>query len=183
MEGPGVAIVAFTDIISPFPGFTFWATMIFVLLVTMGLSTMIGTMQGIIAPLQDTFSSLQKHTKLLTGTPTYDPSELRPSCGLTRLGRIQPNSHSALEPRLVFPSSACVCAHVPGQPRFRGTLGQLLREPAGRLLGVSAPLLHSHLGERGHGLDLWGQQVRAQTQELLCPHTASVPREHWPLLH
>uniref|UniRef100_A0A671EPK3 Transporter n=1 Tax=Rhinolophus ferrumequinum TaxID=59479 RepID=A0A671EPK3_RHIFE len=65
-EGPGVTIVAFTDIISLFSGFTFWAIMIFMLLVTMGLSTMIGIMQGIIIPLQDTFSSLRKHTKLLT---------------------------------------------------------------------------------------------------------------------
>ncbi|XP_032985164.1 orphan sodium- and chloride-dependent neurotransmitter transporter NTT5-like [Rhinolophus ferrumequinum] len=45
MEGPGVTIVAFTDIISLFSGFTFWAIMIFMLLVTMGLSTMIGIMQ------------------------------------------------------------------------------------------------------------------------------------------
>lgn len=74
MEGPGVAIVAFTDIISVFSGFTFWAIIIFMFLVTMGLSTMIGILQGIITPLQDTFSSLRKHTKLLTGTPTSDPT-------------------------------------------------------------------------------------------------------------
>ncbi|XP_019513703.1 PREDICTED: orphan sodium- and chloride-dependent neurotransmitter transporter NTT5-like [Hipposideros armiger] len=66
MEGPGVAIVAFTDIISLFSGSTFWAIIIFLFLVSMGLSTMIGILQGIITPLQDTFSSLQKHTKLFT---------------------------------------------------------------------------------------------------------------------
>ncbi|XP_029782236.1 orphan sodium- and chloride-dependent neurotransmitter transporter NTT5 isoform X2 [Suricata suricatta] len=65
MEGPGVAIVAFTDIISVFPGPTFWAIIIFVLLANLGLSTMIGIMQGIITPLQDTFTSLRRHTKLL----------------------------------------------------------------------------------------------------------------------
>ncbi|KAM8791837.1 orphan sodium- and chloride-dependent neurotransmitter transporter NTT5 [Rhynchonycteris naso] len=66
MEGPGVAIVAFTDIISVFSGSTFWAIIIFLFLVTMGLSTMLGVMQGILTPLRDTFSPFRKHTKLLT---------------------------------------------------------------------------------------------------------------------
>ncbi|XP_016061559.1 PREDICTED: orphan sodium- and chloride-dependent neurotransmitter transporter NTT5-like isoform X3 [Miniopterus natalensis] len=66
MEGPGVAIVAFTDIISVFSGSTFWSIMIFVFLVTMGLSTMLGILQGLITPLQDTFLPLRRHTKLLT---------------------------------------------------------------------------------------------------------------------
>lgn len=74
MEGPGVAIVAFTDIISVFSGSTFWSIMIFVFLVTMGLSTMLGILQGLITPLQDTFLPLRRHTKLLTGTLTYDPT-------------------------------------------------------------------------------------------------------------
>ncbi|XP_048079962.1 orphan sodium- and chloride-dependent neurotransmitter transporter NTT5-like [Ursus arctos] len=66
MEGPGVAIVAFTDIISAFSGSTFWAIIIFVLLASLGLSTMTGIVQGIVTPLQDTFSSLRKCTNLLT---------------------------------------------------------------------------------------------------------------------
>ncbi|XP_066228663.1 orphan sodium- and chloride-dependent neurotransmitter transporter NTT5 [Saccopteryx leptura] len=66
MEGPGVAIVAFTDIISVFSGSTFWAIMIFLFLVTLGLSTMLGVMQGILTPLRDTFSPFRKHMKLLT---------------------------------------------------------------------------------------------------------------------
>nr|XP_012423073.1 PREDICTED: orphan sodium- and chloride-dependent neurotransmitter transporter NTT5 [Odobenus rosmarus divergens] len=66
MEGPGVAIVAFTNITSVFSGSTFWAIIIFVLLASLGLSTMIGIMQGIVTPLQDTFSSLRKYTNLLT---------------------------------------------------------------------------------------------------------------------
>lgn len=74
MEGPGVAIVAFTDIIRVFSGSTFWAITTFVLLVSLGLSTMTGITQGIITPLQDTFSSLRKYTKLLTGTLIYDPT-------------------------------------------------------------------------------------------------------------
>nr|XP_054367538.1 orphan sodium- and chloride-dependent neurotransmitter transporter NTT5 [Mirounga angustirostris] len=66
MEGPGVAIVAFTNITSVFSGSTFWAIIIFLLLVSLGLSTMMGIMQGIVTPLQDTFSSLRKYTNLLT---------------------------------------------------------------------------------------------------------------------
>nr|KAF6411787.1 solute carrier family 6 member 16 [Rousettus aegyptiacus] len=66
MEGPGVALVAFTDIVSVFKRPAFWAIIIFVFLVTLGLSTLMGIVQGIITPLQDSFSSLRKHTKLLT---------------------------------------------------------------------------------------------------------------------
>ncbi|XP_045387799.1 orphan sodium- and chloride-dependent neurotransmitter transporter NTT5 [Lemur catta] len=66
MEGPGVTFVAFTELISMLPGPTLWAIIVFLLLVNQGMSTMIGIMQGIITPLQDTFSPLRKHTQLLT---------------------------------------------------------------------------------------------------------------------
>ncbi|XP_064345586.1 orphan sodium- and chloride-dependent neurotransmitter transporter NTT5-like isoform X1 [Camelus dromedarius] len=66
MVGPGVAIVAISNIISVFSGSTFWAIITFVLLVTLGLSTVIGIIQGIITPLQNTFSSLREHSGLLT---------------------------------------------------------------------------------------------------------------------
>ncbi|XP_062031899.1 uncharacterized protein LOC133747585 [Lepus europaeus] len=66
MEGPGVAFVAFTDLISVFSGPTFWSIIIFLMLANLGLSTMIGIMQGIITPLQDTFSALRRHANLLT---------------------------------------------------------------------------------------------------------------------
>ncbi|XP_076987301.1 orphan sodium- and chloride-dependent neurotransmitter transporter NTT5 isoform X2 [Tamandua tetradactyla] len=78
MEGPGVAFVSFTDLISVFSGPTFWAIIIFLLLVSLGLSTMIAIMQGIITPLQDTFPSLRKHIKLLSVTV----------CGLMFLGSL-----------------------------------------------------------------------------------------------
>ncbi|KAK1329960.1 hypothetical protein QTO34_010144 [Cnephaeus nilssonii] len=66
MEGPGVAFVVFTEIVAVFSGSTFWAIIIFLFLVTTGLSTMQGILQGIITPLQDTFSFLRRHTTLLT---------------------------------------------------------------------------------------------------------------------
>ncbi|MBZ3887277.1 Orphan sodium- and chloride-dependent neurotransmitter transporter NTT5 [Sciurus carolinensis] len=62
----GVAFVVFTDIISVFSGPNFWAIIIFLLLVTLGMSSLIGIMQGIITPLQDVFSSFRRHTNLLT---------------------------------------------------------------------------------------------------------------------
>ncbi|KAI5256966.1 Sodium-Dependent Neutral Amino Acid Transporter B(0)At2 [Manis pentadactyla] len=64
--GSGVVLVAYTGIISVFSGSTFWSFIIFILLVNLGLCTMTRIMQVIIIPLQDTFSSLRKYTKLLT---------------------------------------------------------------------------------------------------------------------
>uniref|UniRef100_A0A8C9P6J5 Transporter n=1 Tax=Spermophilus dauricus TaxID=99837 RepID=A0A8C9P6J5_SPEDA len=66
MEGPGVAFVVFIDIISLFSGPNFWAIIIFLLLVTQEMSSLMGIMQGIITPLQDVFSSFKRHTNLLT---------------------------------------------------------------------------------------------------------------------
>uniref|UniRef100_A0A8D1PVY4 Transporter n=1 Tax=Sus scrofa TaxID=9823 RepID=A0A8D1PVY4_PIG len=63
--GKGVAIVAFSNIITVFSGSTFWAIVIFTLLVNLGLSTMVGIIQGIVTPLQDTFSSLREYSKLI----------------------------------------------------------------------------------------------------------------------
>ena len=62
--------VAFTVVASVFPESPLWAITIFVFLVAMGMSTMIGVLQGIGTPLPDTFSSSRKHPELLTGTPT-----------------------------------------------------------------------------------------------------------------
>ncbi|XP_054444387.1 orphan sodium- and chloride-dependent neurotransmitter transporter NTT5-like [Pteronotus mesoamericanus] len=66
IAAPRVAIVAFTNVASVFSGSPLWAIIIFMFLVTMGLSTMIGILQGILTPLQDTSSSLRKHPELLT---------------------------------------------------------------------------------------------------------------------
>ena len=71
MIGPGVVIVTFSDIVSLFSGPIFWSIITFLLLVNLGLSPVIGIIQGIITPLQDTFSSLREHSQLLTGTRTY----------------------------------------------------------------------------------------------------------------
>ena len=85
------------------------------------------------------------------------------------MGLIQHRFDTDLDLYLVFLSSGCLCAYVPGQPPFCEALRQLLREPAGWLLGISAPFLHRHLGDHRHGLDLWGQEVMSQSQNFL-PH-------------
>uniref|UniRef100_H0X1V3 Solute carrier family 6 member 16 n=1 Tax=Otolemur garnettii TaxID=30611 RepID=H0X1V3_OTOGA len=65
-EGPGFAFVSFIEAVSFFPVSIFWFIIFFLLLLALGMSTTIGIMQTIILSLQDTFSSLRKHTKLLT---------------------------------------------------------------------------------------------------------------------
>uniref|UniRef100_A0A452SHG3 Solute carrier family 6 member 16 n=1 Tax=Ursus americanus TaxID=9643 RepID=A0A452SHG3_URSAM len=63
--GPSFALVAFIETMSLIPGSVFWSILFFLLLLTLGLSSMIGIMQGILTPLQDTFSSFRNHAKLL----------------------------------------------------------------------------------------------------------------------
>ncbi|XP_006898796.1 PREDICTED: orphan sodium- and chloride-dependent neurotransmitter transporter NTT5-like [Elephantulus edwardii] len=66
MEGPGVSFVALTDLISVYMVPTFWAIILFLLLLSMGLNTMMWIMQGIITPLQDAFATFRKHPTMLT---------------------------------------------------------------------------------------------------------------------
>lgn len=95
-----MALVAFTEIVAVFSGSTFWAIIIFVFLVTTGLSTMQGILQGIVTPLQDTFSFPRRHTTLLTGALTCDhppPSSLTARFSLTPAGLTQPSLNSDLD--------------------------------------------------------------------------------------
>ncbi|XP_006160225.1 orphan sodium- and chloride-dependent neurotransmitter transporter NTT5-like [Tupaia chinensis] len=66
MAGPGLALVAFTDLIAALSTPTFWAIIIFTSLVSMGLSSVIGILQGITILLHDAFPSFRRHRKLLT---------------------------------------------------------------------------------------------------------------------
>lgn len=50
-----------------FPASPFWSTLFFLMLLNLGLSTMFGTMQGILTPLMDNFSFFERHRTLLTG--------------------------------------------------------------------------------------------------------------------
>ncbi|KAM7386666.1 hypothetical protein PAMA_009332 [Pampus argenteus] len=66
VEGTGLAFIAFTEVMALFPASPFWSTLFFLMLLNLGLSTMFGTMQGILTPLMDNFSYLGRHRTLLT---------------------------------------------------------------------------------------------------------------------
>ncbi|KAF7664501.1 hypothetical protein LDENG_00175160 [Lucifuga dentata] len=66
VEGTGLAFIAFTEAMALFLASPFWSTLFFLMLLNLGLSTMFGTMQGILTPLMDNFSLLGRHRTLLT---------------------------------------------------------------------------------------------------------------------
>ncbi len=67
VEGTGLAFIAFTEAMTLFPGSPFWSVLFFLMLLNLGLSTMFGTMAGILTPLTDTFKTLRNHKFLFTG--------------------------------------------------------------------------------------------------------------------
>ncbi|XP_056433843.1 sodium-dependent neutral amino acid transporter B(0)AT2-like [Gadus chalcogrammus] len=67
-QGTGLAFIAFTEAMSLLPGSPFWSALFFLMLLNLGLSTMFGTMEGILAPLADSFKVLARNkTKLTVG--------------------------------------------------------------------------------------------------------------------
>lgn len=66
VEGTGLAFIAFTEAMSLMPGSPFWSALFFLMLLNLGLSTMFGTMEGILAPLADRFKSLANNKTKLT---------------------------------------------------------------------------------------------------------------------
>ncbi|KAJ8360663.1 hypothetical protein SKAU_G00171880 [Synaphobranchus kaupii] len=55
VQGTGLAFIAFTEAMTHFPASPFWSVMFFFMLINLGLGSMIGTMEGITAPIVDTF--------------------------------------------------------------------------------------------------------------------------------
>lgn len=72
VEGTGLAFIVFTEAISQMPISPLWAVLFFIMLFCLGLSTMFGSMEGVVVPLQD--------LKIL---PRSWPKEVY--CGLTCL--------------------------------------------------------------------------------------------------
>ncbi|XP_035604414.1 sodium-dependent neutral amino acid transporter B(0)AT2-like isoform X2 [Oncorhynchus keta] len=66
VEGTGLAFIAFTEAMTLFPGSPFWSALFFLMLLNLGLSTMFGTMEGILTPLTDNFKVLKRHKTILT---------------------------------------------------------------------------------------------------------------------
>ncbi|XP_062415997.1 sodium-dependent neutral amino acid transporter B(0)AT2-like isoform X2 [Pungitius pungitius] len=65
-EGTGLAFIAFTEAMSLLPGSPFWSALFFLMLLNLGLSTMFGTMEGILAPLTDRFKILANNKTKFT---------------------------------------------------------------------------------------------------------------------
>ncbi|XP_068161249.1 sodium-dependent neutral amino acid transporter B(0)AT2-like [Antennarius striatus] len=65
-DGTGLAFIAFTEAMSLLPGSPFWSALFFLMLLNLGLSTMFGTMEGIIAPLTDRFKVLANNKTKFT---------------------------------------------------------------------------------------------------------------------
>ncbi|XP_024835027.1 orphan sodium- and chloride-dependent neurotransmitter transporter NTT5 isoform X2 [Bos indicus] len=67
-ESTNFAFLAFVEAMSFIPGSVFWSFLFFLMLLNLEMSTMIGIMDSIITSLQDIFISVQKYTKLFTGS-------------------------------------------------------------------------------------------------------------------
>ncbi|XP_008312468.1 sodium-dependent neutral amino acid transporter B(0)AT2-like isoform X2 [Cynoglossus semilaevis] len=66
VEGTGLAFIAFTEAMALLPGSPFWSALFFLMLLNLGLSTMFGTLEGILAPLTDRFKTLANNKTKLT---------------------------------------------------------------------------------------------------------------------
>nr|XP_020461916.1 sodium-dependent neutral amino acid transporter B(0)AT2-like isoform X2 [Monopterus albus]XP_020461917.1 sodium-dependent neutral amino acid transporter B(0)AT2-like isoform X2 [Monopterus albus]XP_020461918.1 sodium-dependent neutral amino acid transporter B(0)AT2-like isoform X2 [Monopterus albus] len=66
VEGTGLAFIAFTEAMSLLPGSPFWSALFFLMLLNLGLSTMFGNMEGILAPLTDRFKTLANNKTKFT---------------------------------------------------------------------------------------------------------------------
>uniref|UniRef100_A0A7M4FG65 Transporter n=1 Tax=Crocodylus porosus TaxID=8502 RepID=A0A7M4FG65_CROPO len=66
VEGTGLAFIAFTETMTLFPASPFWSVLFFFMLLNLGLSTMLGNMQGILTPLMDNFAPLRRRRTLFT---------------------------------------------------------------------------------------------------------------------
>ncbi|XP_051526707.1 sodium-dependent neutral amino acid transporter B(0)AT1-like [Myxocyprinus asiaticus] len=53
VEGTGLAFIVFTEAITKMPVSPLWAVLFFIMLFCLGLSTMFGSVEGVVAPLQD----------------------------------------------------------------------------------------------------------------------------------
>ncbi|KAM5297520.1 orphan sodium- and chloride-dependent neurotransmitter transporter NTT5-like [Glossophaga mutica] len=83
-EGPNFAFLAFIEAMSFAPGSVFWTSLHLLMLLTLGLNVMLGTLQGIVTPLQDNFSSFRMCPKLFTDSlfPAVVVFALMFLCGL-----------------------------------------------------------------------------------------------------
>uniref|UniRef100_G3MWQ9 Transporter n=2 Tax=Bos TaxID=9903 RepID=G3MWQ9_BOVIN len=66
MEGPGLALAAFSQVVSLFPGSSFWAILFFMALLIIGLSNLMRLLEGIVFPLQNSISIFRNYPRILS---------------------------------------------------------------------------------------------------------------------
>ncbi|XP_043293066.1 orphan sodium- and chloride-dependent neurotransmitter transporter NTT5-like [Cervus canadensis] len=66
MQGPGLALAAFSQVVSLFPGSSFWAILFFMALLITGLSNLMRLLEGIVFPLQNSISIFRDYPRILT---------------------------------------------------------------------------------------------------------------------
>lgn len=78
-SGTGLAFIVFTEAILHMPGSPVWAVLFFGMLLSLGLSSMFGNMEGVITPLLD-LGLLPKRLpkEILTGTWAVELHRRRP---------------------------------------------------------------------------------------------------------
>lgn len=73
MQGPGLALAAFSQVVSLFPGSSFWAILFFMALLIIGLSNLMRLLEGIVFPLQNSISVFRNYPRILTGMRILTP--------------------------------------------------------------------------------------------------------------
>ncbi|XP_061415880.1 sodium-dependent neutral amino acid transporter B(0)AT2-like [Lethenteron reissneri] len=71
VQGTGLAFIAFTEAITHFPMSPFWSLMFFMMLLSLGLGSMFGTMEGLVTPIVDTFKIRKEIVTLLTCAASF----------------------------------------------------------------------------------------------------------------
>ncbi|XP_037676027.1 orphan sodium- and chloride-dependent neurotransmitter transporter NTT5-like isoform X2 [Choloepus didactylus] len=66
MDGPGLALVAFSQAVLLFPGAPFWTIIFFLAMLIMGLDTLLKILEGIVLPLQVAMPTFRNHPRLLS---------------------------------------------------------------------------------------------------------------------
>ena len=95
-QGPGLTFIAFTEAIVKMPVSPLWAVLFFAMLLTLGLGSMFGTLEGVLTPLFD-LKIVPWRKEILTGELKYDQTPYQPPkdgqkrhlLGLARQTRLQ----------------------------------------------------------------------------------------------
>ncbi|XP_068785381.1 sodium-dependent neutral amino acid transporter B(0)AT2-like, partial [Struthio camelus] len=138
VEGTGLAFIVFTETMTLLPASPLWSVLFFLMLLNLGLSTMLGTVQGILTPLQDSFPALRRRRALFTGLCCLGGFAL----GLLFVQRSGSyfvamfDDYAATLPLLaVVVCEAVAVAWVYGAERFLADVEAMLGRPPWRLYG------------------------------------------------